>query len=271
MLSGTVVDQRVPSPNDAEVHDLLVLWQHPESREIVPIGRFSHDAAGYSFAYAQAVNEVPDFLPLPGLSDLHRRYNSVSMPAVVLQRVMGRERPDFDDYARSMGLDPQHATPWEQIVQSGGRRAGDTLQFMPVPWVAGGRAHARFFVNGMRHIPGRTLRVAGRTVTVSADDQETALRKLAAGMPVEIVLEQGNTTDRDACLVLAGDVPVGWVPRVLAADVRELASAGQLTVTVHRVGDPGVPTHVRLVLDLAVPAPAGFAFDSSGRWEPIPG
>lgn len=270
MQSGTVLERHPSAMDGAGVRDLLVLWQHPETREIVPIGRFSHHGDTYSFAYTRAAASIPDFRPLPGLAELHQRYESSSLPAVFGQRVMDRDRPDFDGYARTLGLDPTRATPWEQIVQSGGRRAGDTLQFMPAPMLVDGRALARFLVNGVRHIPEVPHTVGGRAIHVTPEQQEEALQGVTGGASVLIEAEDDNPRDVDACLVTVHGVPVGWVPRALSTSVRELLTAGPLPATVLRVAESGTPPHVRLVLDLDVPAPPGFDFDRARRWEPLP-
>jgi len=269
MRSIALLDRHEVAADHARVSDLLVLWQHPETRELVPIGRFqSTDGGSYTFRYTRAAAEIPDFRPLPGLPDLLHRYEDDHIPAVFRQRVMDRDRPGFNDYAQMLGLDPANATPWEQIVESGGHRAGDTLQFMPVPMVRDGRVFARFLVNGIRHIPSAARTFSGRTIEVTALQQEHALRSLAIGDTVLIESEQGTPEDLDACLVTAGGVPVGWVPRALSRSVRALGGL-PLEATVHRVAPPGTPPHVRLVLDLNVPAPAGFQFDRHGDWEPL--
>lgn len=268
MRSGTVLE-RHPASGDAPVRDLLVLWQHPETREIIPIGRFGHRDDSYSFAYTRAAANVRGFRPLPGLPELNRRYDRSSIPAVFGQRVMDRDRPDFAGYARSLGLDPTQATPWEQIVRSGGRRAGDTLQFMPVPVVVNGRAQARFLVNGVGHIPDEPRTLGGRTVHTTQSQQEEALQSLAQGSTVLIQAEEGNPRDPDACLITVNGLPVGWVPKALSASVGELLTSGPIPATVLRVAEPGTPAHVRLTLDLDVPSPPGFDFDRAGRWEPL--
>jgi len=269
MQSGSVLDRHWHTRDSARVRDLLVLWQHPETREIIPIGRFCRQGDTYSFAYTQAAAGIPEFRPLPGLADLYRRYESDSIPPVFGQRVMVRDRPDFEGYARALGLNPKDATPWEQIVQSGGRRAGDTLQFMPLPRVSDGRATARFLVNGIRHIPQEAHTVNGRTVQVTQVDHERALRNLERGSTVLIEAEDNNPQDPDACLVTVESVPVGWVPRALSGAVRELMDGDPLSATVVRVAGPGTPSHIRLVLYVDVPAPAGFTFDRNRRWEPL--
>lgn len=269
MQSGTLLERNAPASGTRAVRDLLILWQHPGTREIIPIGRFGCHDATFTFAYTRAAAAIADFRPLPGLSDLHRWYESSSIPAVFAQRVMDRHRPDFEAYVGALGLDPAKVTPWEQIVESGGQRAGDTLQFMPLPTVDGGRLRARFLVSGIRHVPDEPRTRRGHARYVTADEQETALRTLTERSVVHIQPEDGNPTDPNALLVVVGDIPVGWVPRVLSASVRELLGAGVLHAGVHRIARPGTPAHVRLVLDLDTPAPLGYDPDREGRWKPF--
>lgn len=268
MQLTSVLDR--PSSAEAwQAQDLLVLWQHPDSRQIIPIGRFGHDTGSYTFAYTRAAAEIEGFRPLPGMRDLRRRYVSGRMPAVFDQRVMESDRPDYAAYLASLGLDPAAASPWEQIVRSGGARAGDTLQFMRVPVVSEGRARARFFANGVRHIASSEHRMSGRRVSVSAEEQEAALCSLSAGDVVSIEVEDGNRVDPCACLITVDSVPVGWVPQALSPGLRQLLERGPVTATVLRVGAPGSPPHLRLVVDLNVAAPHDFQFDAEGWWEPL--
>jgi len=269
MRSTTELDRHTPAAEGPEVRDLLVLWQHPDTRELVPIGRFAYDGHTYSFAYTRAAARVSDLRPLPGLDDLRIRYASERLPVVFAQRVMQGDRPDFAEYVDTLGLDRASATPWEQIVQSGGIRAGDTLQFMQVPLVTHGRARARFLVNGVSHMCEGERSFSGRTLSVTPEQQESALQHLQVGDSVLVEAEEENPKDPSATLVTSEGIPIGWVPRVMSPAVRELMQHAPVRPTVVRIGPLGTPPHLRLVLDLDVPAPAGFEFDREGRWTPL--
>jgi hypothetical protein len=255
--------------DDPAVSDLLVLWQHPDSRSIIPIGRLTHDAGRYAFSYTRAAESIEGFRPLPGLRDLYASYESNRLPPVFEQRVMQPERPDYSSYLESIGLEPSQATPWEQIVHSRGMRAGDTLQFMQTPTVQRGRAKARFFANGVRHIPGVDRFIEGRVVHITHSEHEEALCRLRQGMQVLVEAEDNNSKDPNAALITAAGVPLGYVPWCLSMSIRDLSESGRLRLTVARVAPPWVTTHIRLVLDLDVPAPADFRFDREGQWEPL--
>jgi hypothetical protein len=269
MRSGTLLDAPTDATGAPVGRDLLVLWQHPDTREIIPIGRLSHDADTYCYVYTRAAALIQDFRPLPAMQSLDQRYVSERLPAVFGQRVMEPVRPDYAEYMHSLGLDPARATPWEQIVYSGGDRAGDTLQFMQVPTVTNGRVCARFLVSGVRYIPGQRRVLGGRVVEVSAVEHESALQALTPGTRVSVVPEESNPQDSNAALVTHDGVPLGYVPRSLSRSVRELLNSGPVEPVVFRVGDAGTPPHLRLVLDLDLDAPPGFTFDRDGLWEPL--
>lgn len=264
-LHEAVVDD--PQDRDGISCDLLVLWRHPETGQIMPVGRLRYRDGIYTFAYVRAVLSIDRFRPLPGLPDLSRSYSSPHLPIVFQRRVMATDRPDYENYLRILGLDRMSATPWEQIVRSGGVRAGDTLHVMEMPTVESGRARARFFASGVRHIPELARIIGGRSVHVSAAEQESALNTLDPGSRVQIVPEVGNPADEHAALVTTAGIPLGWVPRVLSLPVRRLLAAGPLDASVVRNAGPASPPRLRLVVEIDTPAPPGFAFDPRGQWE----
>ena len=268
-MNSTHLLSRPVAGTTSTTNELLVLWQHPETRRIGAIGRLQRHDEAYSFAYTSGAAQIDGFRPLLGFPDLRQRYNSQRLPALFAQRVMSRDRPDFATYLASIGLTPQEATPWEQIVQSGGMRAGDTLQFMEVPTVSNGIARARFLVNGIRHVPTCDHRIDDRPVAVTLESQEAAFGRLSPGDAVAIKAETGNPQDACACMVVESNTPLGWVPQAISADIRELIDAGSLEARVVRVAPPGTPPHLRLVVGLQAEAPDSFTFDQAGLWAPL--
>ena len=81
MRSSGLLDQHQPGAPTSSVL-ISVLWQHPDSREIVPIGRLSRGDDVFVFDYTRAAAAVPDLRPLPGLPRLSDRYVSEHLPAV---------------------------------------------------------------------------------------------------------------------------------------------------------------------------------------------
>lgn len=266
-MRSHALDETVARVAPARVRELLVLWQHPEDRRILPVGRLVYDGVTYFFDYTVTAGTIEGFRELPGLGRLGMHFESNVLPTVLRQRVMDAERPDFARYVAELGLNPSTATPWEQIVESGGDRAGDTLQFMELPRVVNGIARARFLANGIRYIAGPQRLIGGRPVRVNDHEVEAAFAALRVGDEVEILPEEGNRVDENATLVTRSGVPLGWVPRFLAPGVRRLLVGGRVFAHVVRVNGPGAPTHLRLVLELETPVPEGFSFDPDGLWE----
>ncbi len=268
-MRSDTVDAEPRADASSDVRELLVLWQHPETREIIPIGRLTQTEDGFLFRYTRAASEIDGFRPLPGLGPIGTETRSDTLPAIFRLRVMDSERADYGRYIATLGLEPSTATPWEQIVQSGGDRAGDTLQFMEVPRAANGLAHTRFLVNGVRHIHERPRVIHGQEVWTTQEEQEAALAGLMPGDPVQLVPEDSNEHDASATLVSRSGVLLGWVPRVLSPSVRELLEYGPLHATVVRINGPQTPAHLRLVVELRADVPTGFVFDRDGRWEAL--
>lgn len=272
MRSATLERADVGHASDVPM-TLLVLWGDPVSRSIVPVARMDRTEEGFDFGYIKAVDQHPDFRPFLGLDDLDAivSVSDTNWPGVISQRLMSPHRPDFREYMGSLGLDASSSTPWEQIIRSGGARVGDTLQFMPIPTVdEDGFASAVFFVNGIRHVKSKAVKING--VWREPDDarHEAALRSLRAGSELRLVPESENETDASAQLVVSGrGVPLGYVPQVLSEPLTRLQSrVGRLlSATVARTLDRNHPAHVRLVCEVHCQGADGFSFDPTGAWD----
>src|SRR5690606_21214710 len=86
---------------------LFVSWRDPIG-SIHPIGllvrRSGPEGERYSFAYLKMAEKLPELEPLPGLPDLHRRYDNEHLFPVFANRVMPRSRPDYDLLASRVDL-----------------------------------------------------------------------------------------------------------------------------------------------------------------------
>lgn len=112
------------------VSELRVLWEHPETHEVIEIGTLGYDGTNYSFEYTREAEQMQR-LPLMGLP-VGRAYRRPELPAVFAQRVMRSRRRGYTAYMWSLGLDPETATSWDQLCASGGKRVGDKLRLEPV-------------------------------------------------------------------------------------------------------------------------------------------
>lgn len=245
--------------SDVLEHILFVSWRSPEG-SIHPIGllrrRHEGDRELYSFRYLKLVENLPDFEPLPGLPDLHDRYESSTLFPVFANRVMPRRRPEFDLLTQRADLG-RDADPFEVMARTGGRRATDRIEVFSPPRVTGeGRITSLFFVRGIRHIPGAAEVVA----------------ELAPGDRLRLVDDPGNVFNARAVLLHSNaDRTVGYVPDYLVEHVHELRQLNGTDpeVLVEHVNDATAAPHLRVLCRLDAPWPEGYRPFSDARFQPL--
>lgn len=254
----TVEDVEVRPASSAEIgnpvrttQQLVVAWQHPDTRVIAPVGLLEHrDTAGYWFGYLRRAATVPGFHPFVGFPDLHGSYRSPYLFPMFRQRIMSPKRPDFPRYLRHLYLD-EDATPWEQMARSEGRRTGDTVQVFPIPSVLpDGSTTCRFLVHGIRHVSGGVL------------------PPLTRAEPLVLRSDPDNPVNSSALVVCstAGE-RLGFVPDLLLDYVHAVQSHGPCDVVVDNVNGPDAPVHLRLLARLQGSVPLGYRPMSGPGWE----
>lgn len=227
---------------------LFVSWRHP-SGSIIPIGRLvrRRDAHGdrYLFAYLKNAEQIPEFNPLPGLPQLHQRYESDRPFPTFANRVMPRRRPDYDLFASQIDLRAD-ADPFEVLARSGGRRATDRVEVFAEPIrTADGESCVIFFARGIRHIEGGAA----------------AVDRLQAGDHLIVTDDPENPYNGRAVLLRMTDGQrVGWVPDYLVEHVHNLRefNGADPVVVVEHVNDDSVVPHMRLLCRLHAPCPEGY-------------
>lgn len=238
--------------NEAPATDeraLYVSWRDPEGGSIHPIGRLVRrvgpEGERYSFAYLKLAEQFPGLEPLPGLPDLHQRYDSDHLFPVFANRVMPRTRPDFDLLASRVDLTGD-ADPFEVLARTGGRRATDRIEVFAAPQrTENGESTVLFLVRGIRHVDG------------AAD----AVRELRAGDQLVLVDDRDNPVNQRAVLLNAGDGRrIGFVPNYLVEHIHDLRHLNGMdpVVTVEHVNDESVAAHLRLLCRLRAPWPEGY-------------
>lgn len=237
---------RDPSHADAPgVRRFVVVWQNPETREFLHVGRLeadeSADSPNYRFAYEDDGKTHPAFRPFSAFPDLHEVYTSDRLFSFFSNRVMSSRRPDFDQYVAALDLSLDEASPLEVLARSGGERATDTVQVVPEARAIDDRTEERLFlVSGCRHV----------------EDIESRLAVLQPGDELHALDEPDNDWDPRALMLAMQDVrgpKVGYLPGYLLSDVRKrLESEAAVRVTVERVNGPEVPWHLRLLCKLTI-------------------
>lgn len=252
----------------ATAHRLVVTWQHPEMRGIQPVGFLSQDDGRYRFHYIRSALTVEGFRPLLGFGDLRQQYEADELFPLFAQRAMDQRRPDYLRYVAQLGL-PVGSSPWEQIARSGGRRQGDLLGLVPVPWRAGGALTVPFLVSGVRWIADRTRVLEGREVVVTVAEHEQRLRRLVTGDELGLVDEPANQANPGALMTCTVDgVPLGYVPDLLVEDLRELRRTSSLDTAVVTANHEA-PSHLRLLARITAAEASDYEFFTGDRWQPF--
>lgn len=239
---------------------LYVSWRDAEG-SIHPVGlllvRQPVDAGPqFSFAYLKLAEQLAGFEPLPGLPNLHERYDQERLFPVFANRLMPRSRPDFDLLASWVDL-AADADPFEVLARTNGRRATDRIEVFAGPELtADGRSTVLFLARGIRHVDG------------AAD----AVSSLAVGDLLTLVDERANEFNPRAILMRVSDGQcVGYVPDYLVEhvhDLRDMNGTDPL-VTVEHVNGPDVAPHLRLLCRAEAPWPAGYQPFSDARFQPL--
>jgi hypothetical protein len=245
---------------------LVVAWQHPDGGLIEPVGFVSYDGRLYRFAYISNALTLEGFQPLLGFDDLRKEYVSEQLFPLFAQRAMDARRPDYPRYVASLGLSGE-PEPWVQIARSQGLRRGDTLQLVPEPVIRRGALDYPFLVNGIRHVHEEPLHFESGDMQVSRDEVEAALQNLKPHSRLELVPEPRNPVNPCAIIVASSAVPVGWVPDLLAGDIRRLMKNTALHIAAEHVNGPEAPSHLRLLARLKASPPSDFQFFAGEKWK----
>lgn len=233
--------------------ELLVIWQQPTTRAMIPVGVLGFDGETYTFAYLPNAADIAEFRPLLGFRDFTQSYTSDELFPLFRERVLDPTRPDFSRVIDELSLDPVSATPWEQLVRSGGGSEGDTLQVIPFPRESDGGWACTALVAGMRYLSKKSVRTATGVVQAYADGEiEDVLRRLAPGQELKIVSEVGNDYNPDAQLLFTDkDELIGYVPDWIAKLMAPALTAGASgRAIVERVNGAAAGWHLRVLVNL---------------------
>ncbi len=153
---------------------------------------------------------------------------------------------------------PDDAAPFEFLARCEGRREGDTVLVTAPPRVdQDGSLHLTFLVHGVRH-------------ALANPGVEGVFDTLRDGDRVNFLPQPDNPVDHFAIHVCSGDLPVGWVPRLLCPAVHDAIAAGPIAGRVLRVNGPEVPVHLRLLVELDGRVPPNWDFFADPSWLPNP-
>lgn len=243
---------------------LYVAWRSGDQSQSRwgPIGVLERTAAGsYRFAYTLGARQLPGFSPFPGMSRYDEVYESDELFPMFANRLLNPSRPEYKESLMWSGFDP--ASPPDPIQLLGvteGRRQTDSLEVFPCPEPdPDGCFTAKFFLHGLRHASPEAI---AHVATLQPEDE------------LRIVPEDENHVDRFAVAVWTQngvEHRIGYVPRYLAQDIRELkeqCSPGFAQLRVQRI-NPRAPLQQRVLCRMNACWPDGFRPCSSPEFQPL--
>ncbi|MGN7190423.1 HIRAN domain-containing protein [Curtobacterium sp. MCBA15_004] len=217
------------------------------------MAKLSYDADRYFFDYLPAAKTEASFRPLMGFRDLDEHYESDELFPLFHERVMDPARDDFRRVVEGLDLDPDSATPWEQLSRSGGGSEGDTLQVTPIPHETAEGWACRTLLSGLRYFEKKSVQTQqGRTNPYSSSDHEKVLASIRPGDHLRLRREIGNSYNPSAVLVFTeDDHVVGYLPDWLARFVGPVLDEEIITAQVDRVNPSRAGWHLRLLVTVA--------------------
>ncbi len=228
---------------------LFIAWQDKTTRRWAPVGRLSRENGVYRFVYTRGAEETPNFRPFGRMADLHKAYKSEELFPIFANRILAKNRPEYRDYLKWLGLSEAQHDALEELSRTGGLRATDSLEIFPCPEPTEGKNYeVYFFCRGLRHL--------------HAENQERA-RQLGTSERLYLMQDLQNPHDSMALLMRTGDpiTLVGYAPRYYSAEFTQLIKAtapDQVKVTVEQV-NIDAPIQYRVLCKLVSPWPANFA------------
>ena len=238
---------------------LFVAWQDSERREWTPVGRLTLEDGSYRFVYTQGAKKLKEFKPVGVMQDLYKMYKSDELFPIFANRVLAKNRPEYNDYLQWLGLAESSYSALEELARTGGLRATDSLELFPCPRPTSDNYYeVYFFCRGIRHLhPENEMRAC----------------ELRPGEDLYLMQDLQNSYDVTALLMRTND-PItlaGYAPRYYSADFTKLIAVlgpNKVRVTVEKV-NLKAPIQYRVLCKLSSPWPKDFSPCSTDEFLPL--
>ena len=237
---------------------IFVALQEQNTRRWAPVARVVKDGDLYRLAYTKGAESI-DFPGFGRMNDLSKEYISTDLFPLLKNRTLPQSRPEYSEYMSWLGLSTEEHDVLDELARSGGIRATDEIELIPMPQQTSNKSfEAYFFARGIRHLPKST---AARVSDLHEGDRLFIMRDVQ------------NKQDGNA-LLLRTDDPisiVGYAPRYYAHDFGQLASeprTDQVRVTVERL-NPSAPASYKVLCKITAPWPEFFDACTSEFFLPI--
>lgn len=225
-----------------------------------PVGRLEHDGGLFRFWYTRGAQK-PGFRPFAQMERLDEVYESDELFPLFANRLLSKSRPEYEAYLRWSGFDADHSPdPILILGVTEGIRQTDAVEVFPCPVPdADGCYLNKFFLHGIRWMPGATIERIG---------------KLVENERLKLMLDLQNEYDSQAVAVRTemDRTHIGYVPRYFANDVWQLVQRCEvdfIKLVVERVNHDA-PLQNRLLCRLNACWPDDFKPCVGEDFEPIP-
>lgn len=184
--------------------------QSPADGRRYIVGRLERTQGRYRFVYTQGVKNRR-FLPVMGMSDLHRAYELETLFPIFENRLLSERRPEYLRYIRWLGLVDGKVDELEVLARSEGRKATDSFQTHPDLTAEAGRVEVCFLVHDvlqcesepdrrvalvcvgrperrLGYLPPYLASVTGKFLRQSPDSVEVRVKKINAEAPYDLKL-----------------------------------------------------------------------------------
>lgn len=242
---------------------LFVAWRScNEKGQWGPVGRLDFIGYGYRFVYTRGATMLKGFQPFSGMTNLDTVYESDELFPVFANRLLGPSRPEYEDFLTWGGFDPKNPPdPLSLLGITEGRRATDRIEVFPCPsYDDDGRFVTKFFLHRIRLMGTPALE---------------KISMLPKGANLALMSDPMNSHDRDAVAVRTGGddeyTMLGYVPRYLARDIRELCTncdPGCIELTVMQVNQDA-PLQQRLLCQMTACWPPDFRPCEEIEFQPL--
>lgn len=227
---------------------LYIAIQDHASRKWSPVARVRKEGDFYRLNYTAGAKDLDGFKGFGLMKSLENEYVSSEIFPLLKNRVLASNRPEYKKLITWLGLNESHHDTFEELARTGGVRATDTIELIPVPEpTSQSRYEAYFFVRGLRHLPSGT---------------EELVNDLNIGDRLFLMKDVQNEADPYALLLRTKDPVslVGYAPRYYSEDFSILASGDDVKatkVTIERV-NLDAPLTYRILCKISAPWPSTF-------------
>jgi hypothetical protein len=228
---------------------LFVACQDPSTRSWFPVGKLTWVDDEYRFNYTKGVLKLPDFRTFGRLTDLEAEYRSKTLFPLFANRVLSKSRPEHGDYINWLALGQGDHSVLDELARTGGRRATDAIELVPLPEpTEKGDYETFFFCRGLRHL---------------TEESRERVNLLKEGDQLYVLRDIQNAFDPSALLMRTGEPVsvVGYAPAYFSAEFEKIIERngpGAVRVNVERV-NPDAPMQYRLLCRLVTRWPEGFS------------